>query len=331
MAGICVGLLIIIWSYINSKSPGYQSVMDIANKGFIEASIATRTSAVIFRSILMTMADSGEILAFINSWLVSTSVLCLEVCILANSLVQATLVAYPHLIESGTFETALNLGLRFGVPAVSACVSMIFYANEKPDSYFLMRGSQESHNWSLITSLRMSIGIFSIVAIVTTKLTIFLWNRNTCCFARCNEKLVHPQSGQSYVIFNEKALAIVGVHIIITTLLLVHGTEEYIWMSVHLVFSVAFPSYIVFTNERVHRHALRMCHAYSLVKRNRIHILNIQDQKSSHVQQPVPEAFEQTQAQVVSNQSFEPGLQMEQLSTSATAIASNRGLVPVEV
>ena len=191
---VIVVCLMLIWSYLNNKCPGQQSVMDVANKFFIECGVLAKVVGGFARSIQVLMADAGETIAFGLSWVAYVTMLMLEFSIFGNALVQAMLVAWPRLIGSDTFEKAVKWGLRFGVPVLCTCLSFTFHSlvGLEPDSYYIFRGMGEKLKvspWSLCTITRAAVGVSALLTLFGTRTAIYIWNRNGCSF------MCFPQKG----------------------------------------------------------------------------------------------------------------------------------------
>ena len=145
---------LLIISYLRSKPPLSQTIMDFMIGAFFVVSIPWSMLMALFANCLMLFQDSGEILGSLVSYVTPAFGDNLVFQLTTIFVVQAIMVKRPTLLESEHFNTVIKCIFIFVIPTYSICLHLYAYlAGVHSNFYILTRGLtwkslQIHHTWS---------------------------------------------------------------------------------------------------------------------------------------------------------------------------------------
>ena len=143
----------LIISYLRSKPPLSQTIMDFMIGAFFIGSIPWSMLVALFANCLMLFQDSGEILGSLVSYVTPAIGDNLLFQLTTIFVVQAIMVKRTTLLESEHFNTVIKGIFIFVIPTYSICLHLYAYlAGFHNNFYIVARGmcAQTHHTWSIM-------------------------------------------------------------------------------------------------------------------------------------------------------------------------------------
>ena len=128
-------------SYLRSKPPLSQTVMDYANKIFFIFSAVSTVLMSIFITLAVVSSDCGEALASIIGYTGPASMDTGFAQLCSIFIIQAIMARYPELLVNNTFENIIKCIMGAGIPLCNAIIYTILYFVADPtEMYTVLRG-----------------------------------------------------------------------------------------------------------------------------------------------------------------------------------------------
>ena len=190
LMGMCLESIIL--SYLKSKSPGQQSVMDTVHIFFFKTTICARLLAMVQDTAEAFTIDTGELIAQVLGWPIYIVVLTYITSLLVNSLVQAVLVFWSQAMEASALESIVEVGLLRGAPIGNTCISIVFFClGSTTHAYVSLRNIEEDGQLSLCSMLAGMMILATLISLLISRTAIAIWERGRCCFGAHPGRVLH--------------------------------------------------------------------------------------------------------------------------------------------
>ena len=134
------GLAVTI-SYLRSKPPLSQTVMDYAIKIFFIFSAVSTVLMSIFITLAVVSYDCGEVLASIIGYTVPASVDIGFAQLCSIFIIQAIMARYPELLDNNTFENIIKCIMVAGIPLSNGIIyTTLYFVADPTEMYTVLRG-----------------------------------------------------------------------------------------------------------------------------------------------------------------------------------------------